>query len=312
MSSPGSDEKGRSRGFAAEASLLAAVVFLGSNPTSVKFIVQEVPPLALAAGRFTAAGLLLVGLLRLIEPKGFPAWRDLPHLAFLGVIGVSINQAAFAVGVDLTTASHTAMVYATAPVWGMLFGAVLGVERPRLRGILGVAMAIIGLVLVVAGERGASGGGSGGPSAVGDLFIVVAAASWGAYAVLSIPLLRGREGSDVVGGLSPLAVGAFSVLFGGLALMPLGATGLIGTDWGTVSGGVWAAVAYSTVFVSAYGFAAWQGGISRVGANRVLVYQYLMTLVGVSAGVVLLDESIGAFAIVGAAVLLGGVYLARR
>ena len=310
MSSPGSGEKGKSRGFVAEASLLAAVVFLGSNPTSVKFIVQEVPPLALAAGRFTAAGLLLVGLLRLVEPKGFPVWRDLPHLAFLGIVGVSVNQAAFAVGVQLTTASHTAMVYASAPVWGMLLGAVLGVERPRLRGILGVALAIVGLVLVVAGEGGGSGGAAASP--VGDLLIVVAAASWGAYAVLSIPLLRGREGSEGAGGLSPLAVGAFSVLFGGLALMPLGAAGLIGTDWGTVSGGVWAAVAYSTIFVSAYGFAAWQGGISRIGANRVLVYQYLMTLVGVTAGVVLLGESIGASAIVGAAVLLGGVYLARR
>ncbi len=128
--------------------------------------------------------------------------------------------------------------------------------------------------------------------------------------MLSLPLLRGRADED--GGLSPLAVGAFSVLFGGAALLPLGASGLIGTDWGAVSGGVWAAVAFSTLCVSAYAFAAWQGGISRVGANRVLVYQYLIKLVGVSAGVLLLGESIGPSVLLGAAVLLCGVYLARR
>jgi drug/metabolite transporter (DMT)-like permease len=297
------------RGAAAEVSLLLAVVFLGSNPVSVKFAVAEVPPLTLAALRFFVAGILLVALLRLVEPGGFPARRYLPRLVVLGVVGVGVNQAAFALGVDITTASHTAMVYATAPIWGMLLGAVLGLERPRLRGVLGVALALAGLGLVVAGSSGES---SGGASVAGDVFIMVAAACWGTYAVLSLPLLRGGDDGDEAGGLSPLAVGAYSVLFGGVALLPLGLPGAFGTDWGAVSGGVWAAVAYSTLCVSAYGFAAWQGGISRVGANRVLVYQYLMTLVGVSAGVLLLGEGIGASVLLGAAVLLCGVYLARR
>ena len=161
---------------------------------------------------------------------------------------------------------------------------------------------------MVAGSTGES---SGGASVAGDLMIMVAAACWGAYAVLSLPLLRGGDDVDD-SGLSPLAVGAYSVLFGGVALLPLGLPGAFGTNWGAVSGGVWAAVAYSTICVSAYAFAAWQGGISRVGANRVLVYQYLMTLVGVSAGVLLLGEGLGFSVLVGAIVLLCGVYLARR
>ena len=297
------------RGAAAEVSLLLAVVFLGSNPVSVKFAVVEIPPLSLAALRFFVAGLLLVALLRLIEPRWLPPRRYLPRLAVLGVVGVGVNQAAFALGVDITTASHTAMVYATSPIWGMLLGAALGLERPRLRGVLGVALALAGLGLVVAGS---SGEGSGGASVSGDLLIMVAAACWGTYAVLSLPLLRGNDDEGEAGGLSPLAVGAYSVLFGGVALLPLGLPGAVGADWGAVSGGVWAAVAYSTLCVSAYGFAAWQGGISRVGANRVLVYQYLMTLVGVSAGVLLLGEGLGTSVLVGAAVLLCGVYLARR
>lgn len=300
-----------SRRVAAEASLLLAVVFLGTNPASVKFAVGEIPPLSLAAMRFFVAGVLLVGLLRLVEPGGMPSRRDLPRLAGLGVFGVGLNQAAFAVGVDMTTASHTAMVYATAPIWGMLLGAALGLERPRLRGVLGVALALAGLGAVVAG--GSVGSGStGGASVVGDLLVTVAAACWGAYAVLSLPLLRGRKGED--GGLSPLAVGAFSVLFGGISLLPLGIPGAVGlgAGWGSVSGAVWAAVAYSTVCVSGYGFAAWQGGVSRLGANRVLVYQYLMTLVGVTSGVLLLGEGLGLSVLVGAVVLLCGVYLARR
>ena len=75
---------------------------------------------------------------------------------------------------------------------------------------------------------------------------------------------------------------------------------------------VWAALAYSTLFVAAFGFAAWQGGISRIGANRVLVYQYLIVLTGVASGVVFFGENLGANKLLGGAIILVGVYLARR
>jgi drug/metabolite transporter (DMT)-like permease len=54
------------------------------------------------------------------------------------------------------------------------------------------------------------------------------------------------------------------------------------------------------------------GGISRIGANRVLVYQYLITLVGVASGIVFFGETLGVEKLVGGVVILLGVYLARR
>jgi drug/metabolite transporter (DMT)-like permease len=44
----------------------------------------------------------------------------------------------------------------------------------------------------------------------------------------------------------------------------------------------------------------------------VLVYQYLITLVGVASGVVLLGESLTVNKILGGMIILLGVYLARR
>ena len=55
----------------------------------------------------------------------------------------------------------------------------------------------------------------------------------------------------------------------------------------------------------------WQRGISHIGANRVLVYQYIITLTAVTAGVLLLGESFGINKFLGGAVILVGVYLAR-
>lgn len=278
-----------------EASLISAAVALGTNPVAVKYAVGYVPPLPFVAFRFTLAGLLLLVILRFVEPSGGLKRKDLLPMAGLGVIGVGLNNVLFTIGVDLTSASNTALIYATPPLWGMLVGFVLGLERPRLRGVLGVILAILGVVVIVYGGLGVS------PK--GDILVAGAALCWGTYTAFSIVLLRSY---------SPLAVAGYTMFVAGLAVFPLASFDLLRTDWGAVSAGAWAAAAYSTFVVAAFGFSAWQRGISRIGANKVLVYQYLITLTGVVCGVLLLGESLGLNQLIGAAVIFSGVYLARR
>jgi drug/metabolite transporter (DMT)-like permease len=281
-----------------EASLLIAVLFLGTNPVAVKVAVTEFPPLPFVAMRFIVAGLLLLALVALLEPgSGKPGRRDLLSLAGVGLIGVGTNNVAFTLGVSMTTASETALIYAAVPIWGILLGLALGLERPTPWGILGVCLAFAGVGVVV------HGGLTGRTSLLGDLLVVAATVCWGSYAVLSLPLLRTY---------SPLVVAAYTMLSGGLGALPFALPGFVDLGWAEASGEAWGALVYSTLFVAAFGFWAWQRGVSRVGANRVLIYQYLITLVGVAAGVLLLGESLTTNKILGGAIILVGVYLARR
>ncbi len=281
-----------------EASLLSTAILLGTNPVAVKYAVGYVPPLPFAALRFVAAGLVLWAILRFFDTKGSLRREDFWAMAGLGVVGVALNNVAFTFGVSMTSASNTALMVATAPLWGMLLGFVLGLERPKLKGLVGVGLALVGVGIIVYQGLGASG-----TSLAGDLLVMGAAACWGSYAVLSLPLLKRY---------SPLAVAAYTMLSGGLAVLPLASLGLSRLDWGAVSLGGWAAVAYSAFLVAAFGFTSWQRGVSRIGANRMLVYQYLVTLVGVVCGVALFGEGFGIDKALGGAILLAGVYLARR
>jgi len=280
-----------------EISLLLTVFFFGSNFVAVKLVVEDVPPLLFAAVRFTAAGLLLYLLLRLIEPATRLKRKDLLPVLGLGVVGITLTQSVFTIGVSLTTAANTALIYSTAPVWGMLLGFFLGLEKPRLSGIAGVGLCLIGVATIVYGGLELDG-----TSLPGDALILAAAVCWGSYTMLSLGLLRRY---------SPLAVAAYPMVLGGLAAFPLSALDL-DVDVTSLDGTVWFAALYSTLCSSAFGFAAWQRGVSRVGANRVLVYQYLVAVTGVSAGILLLDESFGFQQVLGAAIVLAGVYLARR
>lgn len=273
------------------------VFFFGTNFVAVKYVVDFIPPILFAAARFTFAGLVLWAILRILEPGSRMHKGDLLPLLGLGVVGITFTQSVFTIGVGLTTAANTALIYATAPVWGMLLGFFLKLERPRLTGIVGIMLCLVGVVAVQYG-----GLDLGGTSVLGDFLILVAAVCWGSYTVLSLPFLERY---------SPLAVAAYPILLGGLAAFPLSLVDW-GVDYASIGGWVVFAVLYSTFLSSAFGFVAWQRGVSAVGANRVLIYQYLVAVTGVSAGVVLLGESFGAGQMLGAAVILFGVYLARR
>jgi hypothetical protein len=80
--------------------------------------------------------------------------------------------------------------------------------------------------------------------------------------MLSLPLIRAH---------SPLMVAAYTMVFGGLAAVPFALPGLSSADWGPwASGrrGRWHT--RGSLLVAAFGFAAWQVGISRTGPTGYL------------------------------------------
>jgi drug/metabolite transporter (DMT)-like permease len=282
----------------AEVSLISATLFWGLNFAATKYAAEVIPPLVFMALRFAGGGLLLFVVLRLLEPASRLGRRDLVPMAALGCFGVATAQTGFTYGVSLSTAASTGLIFATAPVWGMILGAVLGLERPTRKGLLGLALCVAGVGVVVFEGLGAKG-----ESLIGDLAVLGAAVCVGAYSVLSMPLLERHP---------PLAVAAYPIILSVPILVLLSLPQGLSLEWRSVGVGPWAAIGYAALFATAFSFSAWQTGIRRIGANRVLVYQYLVTVTGIASGIVFFEEVLGIEKIVGGTVILLGVYLARR
>ena len=291
-----SEEKNRGA-VLTEVALIFAAIFWGLNFAATKYAADFLPQLFIVAFRFIGGGLVLLLVLRILEPGSRMRRKDILPMAALGCFGIGAAQTAFTFGISLTSAASTGLVFTTAPVWGMVLGFVLGLERPSWRGVVGVGLCILGVGIVFYG-----GLSSVEDSLLGDLVILLAAVSVGAYTVFSMPVLERH---------SPLAVATYPTLFGGPVILILSLPYLGDVEWGSLGVGPWAALVYSAVLATAFAFAAWQRGISRIGANRVLVYQYLITLTGVTSGIVFFGENLSIEKIVGGAVILVGVYLAR-
>jgi drug/metabolite transporter (DMT)-like permease len=138
---------------------------------------------------------------------------------------------------------------------------------------------------------------------IGDLLVLLSAMGFGAYTVLSMRVLVRY---------SPLAVATYPILFGAPLMLLVSIPFFTRLEWDGVGMGAWAAVVFSALFATAFAFSAWQTGVSRIGANRVLVYQYLISITGVTSGIVFFGEVLGFEKLLGGAVTLLGVYVARR
>ena len=139
----------------------------------------------------------------------------------LGVVGNSIYQICFILGLSLTTVANSALVLASMPALVAGLGAALGIERLTRDGGRGLALASLGVILVVA-ARGVSFDAS---SYRGDALTLAAVACWASFPLgvrrLSLPI-------------SPLAITTWTMVLGTPILVAVGLPSLVRMNWGAI------------------------------------------------------------------------------
>jgi drug/metabolite transporter (DMT)-like permease len=107
--------------------------------------------LRLAVG---AGGLAAVGAVTGTLGRAAAALRDrrgLPRLALASFFGTYLAMLLMMAGIAWAPASIAAVLLATPPVFGLVVESVLEHRLPSARGVLGTAIAIVGVALLVAG-----------------------------------------------------------------------------------------------------------------------------------------------------------------
>src|SRR5215217_1186062 len=153
-----------------------------------------------------------------------PTRRLLLTTLGIGLVGGTLYNITLNEGTSMTSASSAALIMATAPVWGMLLAAGLGVEPLRATNVIGAVVSLVGVVIILG--RGPEGGGS---SPVANLVVFAASVSFAAYVVLS----RAQHTH-----YPPLILAAYTIFLGGLAVSPFTPLELASWNWGSVSCGV--------------------------------------------------------------------------
>lgn len=258
-----------------------------------------VTPHVLALGRWGFAGAILSALsARELWSKRVYVWQHHWRYVAMGACGMWICGAWVYLAGESTVGMNISLIYASSPVliaWGSVLW--LGEQFSR-RQTLGVVLAMTGVVHVVV--KGEWVHLSQVQLVPGDLWIVAAAISWAAYALLQ------KRWATL---LSPTAQLACICWGGVVVLLPfaLWELSLPTTPALTTHAGFLMALTALLPGVGAYWIYGWTQKI--LGASRVAVTLYLGPLYTAVVAWLVLDEALGWHHLAGGALILSGVGL---
>jgi drug/metabolite transporter (DMT)-like permease len=279
--------------------MLIVVLIWGANFSIVKIALDQIPPLVFTALRFMIAVVALLPVLWLREGSlALPRatwWR----LIGLGFVGNTLYQISFILGLSQTTAANAALLVATTPAIVALLGATLGVEKITRRIGSGIALALVGVTLVVM----ARGVAFSWERLRGDLLVLAASVCWAVY-TLGVRSLGNS--------ISPLRITTITMAAGLPGLLVVGLPSMISLDWGSISTGAWSGMAYSSLLGLVVAYIVWNTSVQVVGSARTAIYGCAIPLVAVLIAWPLLGERPIPMQAFGAVLIIAGVLLTRR
>ena len=273
------------------------VFFWGSVYGTIKIGLDYAPPLLFAGARMLLCGVVMtpVALVWGGRANVRENWLVYVLLAFFNV-ALLYGLQTFAV-LYLPSGTAAVVVYLQPILVGFLSYLILG-ESLSAAKVVGLFLGFSGVVVVSAGSFSAASLGT----PLGVAFGVASAVAW---AFGTVYFKRHAERVSTlwaVGG--PFLLGGVCLTALGLALEPLSEI--------TWTGTFVASLLYTSLVGTAFAWMLWLGLVRAGEASRVAAYVFLVPLVAVLLGALFLGETVGSTLLVGAALVVSGIYLVNR
>lgn len=276
---------------AAEFILLAAL--WGASFMFMLFGATEFGPWATAGTRVGLASLVLLPLLWRSGHIG-ALRRHAGALLISGLLSSAIPFALFSYAVLSISTGLSAILNATAPLFGALVAWLWLSDRPDKNRVLGLALGFAGVALLSWEKASFKAGGTG----------------WAVLACLGATLCYGiaaNHAKRFLAGVPPLANATGSQIGATVGLaVP---TALFWPEQ-SPSAPAWLAIAALAVFCSALAYILYFRLIAQVGPSKAVTVTFMIPLFAVLYGSVFLDEQVTGWMVTCGAVILLGIALA--
>ncbi len=277
-------------------------IFFGLTFLGAKIALTELDPIQVLACRWAVCLGLYIVLVALGVIKVNLRSKSVKWLLLLGLAQPCISQIFETVGIDMVTASESAIIYAMIPMMVVLLSFVFLKKKIKRHVAVGMLIAFAGIVISTVLASDFSVGGK----LLGYLILLIAVLFAAIYTILSEKLADGFTATErsfalaVIGftwfNLIMLGQGsglsAYRICFEnpevGLAILFLGAAGSFG------------------------GYFMFNYAVSHIPAAQTSVINTnLLSLTGVVAGILIQGDSFGWYTVVGMAMIIVGVVIAN-
>jgi drug/metabolite transporter (DMT)-like permease len=280
-------------------------VFWGSTYLGIQEAVGKagepgVPPMLMAATRFTIAGVLMLAFLALRGRNIRMARRDFVQQGIIGVLLLSVANVVLAWAEQWVPTGLAALLVSITPLWFLVLETWVlpGEHRFSGRTLAGLSLGIVGIVILIWPELRHSSG-IGRKELFASLILPVGSLSWATGSVLS---KRWKTAVD------PFVASGWQMAIAGVVNIVV-ALALGEQHQATYSLHRWAAIIYLVIFGSWVGFTAYIWLLKHVPTPKVTTYAYVNPVVAVFLGWLILHEQITGYILAGTVIVVGSVAL---
>jgi drug/metabolite transporter (DMT)-like permease len=196
-------------GFIIYGTLVFIQILFGANFVSSKYVLGFLPPFTFASIRWIISGLTLLAyvLIKGIKSgheKSKTVWLQ---IIFLSVLGISLSQSLFMIGLNKTTSTNTSVICTTIPIFTLIFCGLRRLVKIDLFKISGFLISFIGVGILKKVEDF----NIQNQTLFGDFLILLSCISMGAFITYS---------KDLFVKCNPVWASAYLFTIGGLFLIP--------------------------------------------------------------------------------------------
>ena len=275
-------------------------VFWGSTYLGIRISVESFPPYVMGMLRFTVAGLVMLGICAAQGKKIRINGSDFLKLSVVGILLLSIANVLLGWAELYVPTGLAALIIAVVPLWFLVIDTWLmkGDHLSR-RGLVGIALGILGLVILLWPKLLAARAGLGKMQLLAGLLLVGTSGVWALGSTLS------RRWTVSVG---VYAATGWEMLIAGIVNF------LVAWVLGDIPQSRWnirglGAILYLVIFGSLVGYTAYIWLLDHVPTGKVATYAYVNPMVAVFLGWAILHERIDGYIVAGSAVIIAAVVL---
>jgi drug/metabolite transporter (DMT)-like permease len=284
----------------AHLALLGANLIFGLNFVIAKGIMPHwLEPRAIIVLRVVGAATVF-WVVDLIIGSEKVARTDLKRMFVAAIFGVAINQILFFEGLNLTTPINASIIMVGVPIFVLVMSHFIIKDRITWTKSIGIVLGFAGAAYLILRNGNITLSSS---TTLGNIMVMINAASYGLFLVLVKPLMRSYK---------PITVMKWVFTFGMIFVIPASLKQISEANFEVIPFHIWLSIGYVVIFTTVFAYFLNNYSLRKISPSVNSSYIYLQpmitTLVAVSFG----KDKLTVVEIVASVLIFIGVYFVNK
>ena len=278
--------------------LFAIAIVWGTTYLGIRIAVHTIPAWFVAGLRQVVASSLLLGILLFRREFKWIGWKSLGRQVLVASLMIIVANGMTTVAEETIPSGLTSLLTALSPIVVFLGSLIFGLQKPSLRGFIGVIIGFSGVAFIF---RDGIGDILDPNYKTGITYLAIAILGWASGTIYTKKYTH-KSSNIFLDLFYQFAYAAVAQLI----IAPIVSPNTNFDDWTLESLG---AIVYLGVFGSVVGFFCYNYALKKVSATEVSILSYFNTIIAIFLGWLVLNETVTYDLLIATVLIILGVFI---